>query len=93
MMHAIQILSDEDKIQLDNAQILVGQLGLSGELCGSWLWVSGDTKAKKEELKANGFKYAPKKHLWFFRPTSQKSFSRGNWEIDRIRQVHGSSRS
>jgi hypothetical protein len=92
MMHTIQILSDDDKAQLNAAAEKAIALGLSTELCGSWLWVSGDTKSNRQELKVYGFKYAPKKQLWFFRPTSQKSFSRGNWEIDRIRQVHGTQR-
>ena len=90
MMSIINPMSDEDAAELKNAMTIVNGLGLSGELCGSWLWVSGDTKASRHELKAKGFKYAPKKQLWFYRPTSQKSFSRGNWEMDRIRTSHGS---
>lgn len=90
MFSTLNPMSDEDKAQLDSALILVQNLGLSGELCGSWLWVSGDTKAKRHELKANGFKYAPKKQLWFYRPSSQKSFSRGNWDMEKVRTIHGS---
>lgn len=34
---------------------------LSIEVCGSWLWISGDTKPNKDVLKAAGLWYAPKK--------------------------------
>lgn len=36
------------------------------ELCGSWLWVSGNTYPVKETLKALGFKYASKKRMWYW---------------------------
>lgn len=31
------------------------------EICGSWIWVSGNTYGCKNELKANGFHWASKK--------------------------------
>lgn len=43
-------------------------LGLKIEVCGSWVWVGGDTKPHKETLKAAGFMWAVKKRLWYFRP-------------------------
>ena len=63
------------------------------EVCGNWVWVSGDTKPIKETLKELNFKYAPKKRNWYFRPSEYKSFrSRGNWTMDEIRAVHGSEK-
>lgn len=46
--------------------------GLDIELCGAWLWISGDTKRHKEVLKAIGCKWASKKKLWYWRPESAK---------------------
>jgi hypothetical protein len=48
-------------------------LGLNIEICGSWVWVGGDTKPHKEALKAAGFMWAVKKMLWYFRPENYKS--------------------
>ena len=42
--------------------------GLSIELCGAWLWVSGETYANREALKAAGLRYASKKQMWYWRP-------------------------
>lgn len=66
-------------------------LGLTIEICGAWLWVSGDTRQHKDVLKVSGFKWAPKKLMWHFRPEDYKSFNRGKWSIDQIRATHGST--
>lgn len=65
--------------------------GLEVEICGSWIWVGGNTKAHKDILKEAGFKWASKKKLWNFRPADWKSRSRGNMSMDDIRATHGSA--
>ena len=75
---------------LNSALNAIIALGLNIEICGSWIWVSGDTKPHKEILKSNGFKWAPQKEMWHFRPASYKSFSRGKWDMSKIRATHGS---
>lgn len=75
---------------LNNAINLALSLGLNVELCGTWLWVSGDTKEVKESLKEMKFKWARNKKMWFFREESEKSFNRKKMSIDEIRQRHGS---
>jgi hypothetical protein len=64
-------------------------LGLDIEVCGTWIWVSGDTRPHKEALKEAGFKWAPKKMMWYFAGTKTKG-SRGKWDMDKIRESHGS---
>lgn len=65
--------------------------GLTLELCGNWLWIAGDTKTHKAALKAAGFRWAPKKQEWYFRPAEWKSASRGTWDKEKIREHHGST--
>lgn len=38
---------------------------LTIELCGTWIWVSGNTKKYKEELKSLGLYYAYQKKCWY----------------------------
>lgn len=38
---------------------------LTIELCGTWIWVSGNTKKYKEELKSLGLNYASQKKCWY----------------------------
>lgn len=76
--------------ELNAALNAIINLGLEIEICGSWVWVSGDTRPHREVLKASGFKWAPKKMMWNFRPPEWKSFSRGKFSMDDIRERHGS---
>lgn len=76
--------------EINKALNAIITLGLNIEVCGSWVWVSGDTKPHKDILKSSGFKWAPKKEMWHFRPSDYKSFNRGTWEMDKIREKHGS---
>jgi len=64
------------------------------EICGAWVWVTGDTKQHSKELGKNGagFWWAKKKKAWYFRPADWKSSSRGDWSLDRIRGEHGSQK-
>ena len=36
------------------------------EVIGSWIWISGDTRAIKDNLKELSFKWASKKKMWFY---------------------------
>ncbi len=64
------------------------------EVCGAWVWVTGETKPHSKALGKNGagFWWAKKKQAWYFRPEDWKSSSRGNWSLDRIRGEHGSDK-
>lgn len=65
--------------------------GLVVEVCGSWVWISGNSKEHKETLKEAGFKWAPKKKMWHFRPASDMTRRRTTeFSMDQIREKHGS---
>jgi hypothetical protein len=60
------------------------------ELCGNWLWISGNTYKYRKELKAAGFFFAPEKCMWYFRPLEFKSSNRTAKSMDYIRARFGS---
>lgn len=67
--------------------------GLEIELCGLWLWVSGDTYANREALKVAGLRYASKKKMWYWRPDEAACrHSRRNATMTDIRTKYGSER-
>ena len=67
--------------------------GLNIELCGSWLWVSGDTYANREALKAAGLRYASNKKMWYWRPEDAACpRSRRGATMNDIRRKYGSDR-
>jgi len=65
-------------------------MGLDVELIGLWIWLSGDTKPVKEQLKAAGYKWSPSKTSWYF--PGVPSFNRKPKDLDTIRQTYGSQK-
>lgn len=68
--------------------------GIEIELCGAWLWISGETKPHRKELKDAGCRWAPKKARWYWRPEEARVYSRGKSikDMSYIRKVYGSTR-
>jgi len=66
--------------------------GIEIELCGSWIWVSGNTKDCKDVLKDNGFFWASKKVMWYWRADEFRSKSRKSQDIETIRNKYGSEK-
>jgi len=65
--------------------------GVKAEVCGSWLWVDGETKAHANSLKAAGLKWARKKKKWYWRPEGGRKRKSGKpWEMNKIRERYGS---
>lgn len=61
------------------------------ELCGNWLYISGNTKPIKDKLKAMGCRWASKKKVWYWRPAREyKPGRRGKYTMQNIRDKYGS---
>lgn len=78
---------------------LLHSVGLDLEICGAWLWVTGETKAHKDVIKAfetdsgNKFRWHSKKTAWYFAPNDFKGRrrSKGNVSMEDIRDTYGSA--
>ncbi|OIN34152.1 molecular chaperone DnaJ [Salmonella enterica subsp. enterica serovar Sarajane] len=71
---------------------LQSMTGIIFEVAGNWIWISGDTKAHKDAIKALGCKWASKKQMWFYRPDEYKaSRNRKEHSIDEIREMYGTT--
>ena len=66
--------------------------GIEVELCGSWLWISGDTRANKDALKAAGCLWAAKKAMWYWHPGDYHRKGGHTMSMDHIRTKYGSTR-
>lgn len=65
--------------------------GLVVELCGSWLWISGQTMKHKDALKAAGCRWSPNKKMWYWRHEEEgRRWHKGNRTIGEIRTKYGS---
>jgi len=75
----------------DAINAIINLPGLLIEICGAWVWVTGDTRTHKDTLKASGYKFASKKKAWNFRPDNWKSKSQGRTSLEKIRAKYGST--
>ena len=64
--------------------------GLSAEICGIWLWLSGNTYPVKEILKTIGFKWAHQKKMWYYHTGEFKKRRSKTLDMETIREKYGS---
>ena len=84
-----EILNAEQYRNAINA--IINLEGLTIELCGGWIWVSGNTYTHKDILKNNGFYFASKKCMWYFRSVEYATKTKGkSLEMGQIRIKYGS---
>ena len=62
------------------------------ELCGSWLWITGDTKPYKNELKALGARWSANKTCWYIHRGHYRRYHNRAYSLDEIRGMYGSKR-
>jgi curved DNA-binding protein CbpA len=65
-------------------------LDLVIEICGQWVWVSGNTYVHRKHLKECGFFFAPNKQMWYWRPVDYSSANRNPLPMEKIRSIYGS---
>lgn len=61
------------------------------EICGSWLWISGNTYKYRTELKELGFKWASQKKQWYWYSEPFRKKSRKPLSMEDIRSYYGST--
>jgi len=68
---------------------IIALQGIVLEICGTWLWITGNTYPVKDAIKAAGCFFARKKKAWYWRPAEQKSSNRKPLTLEQIRKRHG----
>lgn len=63
--------------------------GIVIEVVGNWIWVTGNTKPVKEDLKNAGLIFASKKVAWYYRSEEFKTTG-SKKSLDEIRAKYGS---
>lgn len=66
--------------------------GLKIELCGTWLWITGETKRNATALKKAGCRWSKTKNAWYWRHFEKgyRRFGSKRYSLDDIREMHGS---
>lgn len=63
--------------------------GVTIEIIGSWIWLTGNTKAYKDYIKAAGFFWSKNKNAWYYNGDDKKSKRRGRFTMDELRSKWG----
>lgn len=65
--------------------------GIIIDVCGTWLWLSGDTKPYKDRLGKNGlgFKWANQKQKWHWTPYEWKKKNHKVLPMEKIYELYG----
>ena len=74
---------------------LINLEGITIELCGTWLWITGVKKEDKEKqaiLKELNFTFSGKKCAWYWKPGTYRKKSKKELTIEEIRNLYGSNR-
>lgn len=75
----------------DIIEQLIHMAGVEIEICGSWLWVGGDTYGHRDELRGMGMRWANKKRRWYKAPKDWKRKTHGELSMEEIRGMYGST--
>jgi hypothetical protein len=65
--------------------------GITIEIIGCFVWVTGDTKPNKDRLKALGFRWHSTKNMWYLKPETYRRKSRRDYDMEEIRGMYGTS--
>ena len=90
------VTMDSEFMAYDFGEVLNNVINelLKLEICGNWIWIDGETKqhAKRLGRKEGGIGcyWASAKKKWYYRPEEWVSSSKGNWDMEEIRDTHGS---
>ena len=69
--------------------------GLEVELCGRWLWISGETMKHREALKRLGCKWSKNKQKWSWHYPEDAAFTykgKREWTMEAIRTMFGTEK-
>jgi hypothetical protein len=84
---------DEIRVEKDIMEVVQRVIVLKGlvvEVCGRWVWVTGETWNWKKQLKVLGLVWASGKKAWYWRPADARCSSRYRIPLERIREKYGS---
>lgn len=79
-------VSDDLKMKIDQ---IIHLKEITIEVIGSWIWVTGNTKPVKEDLKSADFKFSRKKSAWYWHCGEYRKKNKKNFDLDELRCMWG----
>lgn len=78
-----------DKLLREMIEKIITFESITIEICGIWLWLTGNTFPYKDQLKDLGFLWSKTKKAWYWKPY-ETFYRRGNKTLSQIRLEYGS---
>lgn len=63
--------------------------GITIEIIGAFVWITGDTKTNKDALKALNFRWHSKKSAWYLPPDWYRKHNKKQYTLDEVRNMFG----
>lgn len=82
--------TNESKNEFKNIIDKLINLNISIEICGSWVWVTGNTYSYRDTLKSLKFRFSNSKKAWYYHADGYRKSSRKSYTLDEIRDLYGS---
>ena len=82
---------EEDAKLREVLQKIIHFTDITIEICGSWIWLSGNTYQYRKELKEIGFMWASQKKQWYWHSETYVKKSRKTLSMQDIRNYYGST--
>jgi len=81
---------DEDYITIVDETLKLNMENVEVEICGWFIYLWGNTKVYKDQLKELGYRWNAKKICWYWKPAWYRKRGKESWDMDRIRNTWGS---
>ncbi|NBJ95609.1 J domain-containing protein [Parablautia muri] len=81
----------EDELLREMLQKVIHFDGITLEIIGNWLWISGNTYQYRKKLKDLGFKFAGQKKSWYWHSEAFRKRSHKKLSMEDIRNYYGST--
>ena len=81
----------EDAKLRDVLNKVINFTGVTIEIIGEWIWISGNTYQYKKNLKEIGFKWASNKKAWYWHSEGFRKRSNRKLTMNDIRNYYGST--
>lgn len=74
----------------DIIDALIKLEGIKIEICGSWLWITGNTYPHRKALKELHFRFSKSKTAWYYHTADYRKTNKKQYTLDEIRDLYGS---
>mgnify|MGYP001554708393 CR=1 FL=1 len=87
--HRYQYNEEVERAIMKKVSELLKIDGIEIYVIGTWIWIMGNTKPVKDELKALGCLWHSKRKVWFWRDNANKGYRSSNGNLEDLAKKYG----